>query len=119
MAVIVAPSPPVLVALSIHMRNYSVNYTDENVKGESESKMKTYALDAFIFAIIKSFSIIVWYFLSNYFIKLRKVSTVKKVMRWFVVELLVWTGFYTMQILYSYRYAKILFDSVQEIEKVN
>ena len=95
-AVIVAPSPPVLVALSIHMRNYSVNYTDDNVKGESESKMKTYALDAFIFAIIKSFSIIVWYFLSNYFIKLRKVSTVKKVMRWFVVELLVWTGFYTM-----------------------
>ena len=33
-AVIVAPSPPVLVAISLHMRNYSVTYTDEIVEVE-------------------------------------------------------------------------------------
>lgn len=58
--------------------------------------------------MVKAFSLIVWYFLSNYFIKQRKVTTVIKLMRWYYAELVIWLACYAAQTFYSCRYLIIM-----------
>lgn len=99
---------PVLVALPLHMRSYNLDYKADGVKGEDQRQLKIAALDSFIFAVVKAFSLIVWYFLSNYFIKQRKVTTVMKLMRWFYAELVVWLACYAAQTFYSCRYLNLM-----------
>lgn len=99
-AEIVSPMP-VLVAISLHMRGHHL----EPVKVSER-------LDAFIFAIVKAFSIIVWYFVSNYFIKQRKVTIVFKLMKWYYAEMGIWTAFFAAQVFYSWRYLDILTKSL-------
>ena len=107
-AEIVAPMP-VLVAIPLHLRSHHLDATEAH--GGQVLK-----LDSFIFAIVKSCSIIVWYFLSNYFIKQRKVTTVSKLMKWYYVEMAIWLAFYALQVFYSWRYLDLLFSEVKDDE---
>lgn len=50
---------------------------------------------------MKAFSIIVWYFVSNYFIKQRKVTIVFKLMKWYYAEMGIWTAFFAAQVYCS------------------
>lgn len=100
---------PVLVALPLHMRAYNYEYTPEGVTTTPESnQLKNAALDSFVFAVVKAFSLIVWYFLSNYFIKQRKVTTVMKIMKWYYAEVFVWLACYAAQTFYACRYLWIM-----------
>ena len=85
-SVILAPKP-VLVAIPLNMRQYNLQYNATD--GD-----RAISMDAFVFSITKSITIIVWFFVSNYFIKQRKVTTVYKVRRWFYVEIILWLIFY-------------------------
>jgi len=58
--------------------------------------------------VVKAFSLIVWYFLSNYFIKQRKVTTVMKVMKWYYAEVVIWLACYAAQTFYACRYLWIM-----------
>ena len=104
-----APAPPLLVAITLNMHPYYGEYSTSNAS-DGPKQLKSIRLDSNIFAIVKSFSIIVWYFLSNYFIKRRKVTTVCKVMKWFYLELAVYFAFYAGQVFYSYQYMHDLED---------
>lgn len=86
---------------------------------ENQRDLNAAALDAFIFSLIKSFSIIVWYFLSNYFIKQRKVTTVFKIMKWFYGVYFVWIAFYAAQIFFSWKYVDILLTDIQSAYPMN
>lgn len=101
---------PVLVAIPLHMRAYNIEYAANDVEDAKQQQLKISALDSFIFAVVKAFSLIVWYFLSNYFIKQRKVTTVYKIMKWFYLELLIWIACYVAQVFYSARYLYILLE---------
>lgn len=103
---------PVLAAIPLHIHGYNLDYS-------SKDGDRTTALDAFVFAIVKAFSLIVWFFLSNYFIKQRKVTVVNKVIKWFYGVILVWTAFYAAQVFYSWRYLRMLFNHVQSNAPAN
>jgi len=63
--------------------------------------LKSLVIDSFVFSVIKSFTIIIWYFLSNYFLKQRKVTTITKLKKWYYVQYIVWFICFALQIYYS------------------
>lgn len=97
-AEIVSPTRPVMASIALNLKlGHSL---DSNIVKEAQNL----ALDAFIFGIIKSFTVIVWFFVSNYFIKQRKVTTVIKLMKWYYLSMVLWMLLYAAQAYYSWAY---------------